>query len=138
MTTNLRQTDQQPSRSTGELLKDLSEQVSHLVRDEIQLATAELEAKGKRFGFGAGLFGVAGVFAMYAGGALVAAVVLLLALAMPAWAAALVVALVIGAVAAVIALVARDQVRRAAPPTPQEAVSSVRRDIETVRESARR
>lgn len=125
-------------RSTGELLKDLTGQVSHLVRDEIRLATAELEAKGKRFGFGAGLFGVAGLFGAYAGAAFVAAVILLLAQVLPAWAAALVVATVVGVVAVVLALVARDQVRRATPPVPEQAVGSVRQDIEVVRESARR
>lgn len=125
-------------RSTGELLKDLSGQVTHLVRDEIQLATAELQAKGKRFGFGAGLFGVAGVLGLYAGGALVAAVILLLAQVVAAWVSALIVAVVLAVVAAVTALVARNQVRRAAPPVPQQAVGSVRQDIEVVKESARR
>jgi Flp pilus assembly protein TadB len=138
VTTNVQQPDPPPSRSTAELLKDLSEQISHLVRKEIQLASAEMETKRRRFGFGAGLFGLAGMLALYAGGALVAAAVLLLALAMPAWAAALIVALVIAAVAAVMALVARDHVRRATPPTPQEAVGSIRQDIEAVREGARR
>jgi tetrahydromethanopterin S-methyltransferase subunit C len=108
------------------------------VRKEIQLAKAEMETKGRRFGFGAGLFGFAGVLALYAGAALVAAMILLLALAVPAWVAALIVAAVIAVVASVMAVVAREQVRRAAPPTPQETASSIRQDIEAVREGARR
>jgi len=129
---------EQAGRSTGELLKDLSDQVSHLVRDEIQLATAELEAKGRRFGFGAGLFGVAGMLGMFAGGSFVAAVILLLAEVVPAWVAAVIVGVALAVIAAVVALVARNQVRRAAPPVPQEAVGSVRQDIQVVKESARR
>jgi MFS family permease len=97
-----------------------------------------METKGRRFGFGAGLFGFAGVLGLYAGGALVAAVILLLALAVPAWSAALIVAAVIAVVALVMAAVAREHVRRASPPAPQQAVSSIRQDIETVREGARR
>lgn len=138
MTTNLHQTEAQPDRSTSDLLTDLSGQLTHLVRDEIRLATTELEAKGKQFGFGAGLFGVAGLLGMYAGGAFVAAVILLLAQVLPAWAAALIVAAVVAVVATIVALVARDQVRRAGPPVPQEAVGSIKQDIEVVKESARR
>ena len=126
------------SRSTTELLKDLSDQLSHLVRDELQLARAELEAKGKRLGTGAGLVGVASVLALYAGGMLLLGLVLLLALAIPAWAAALIVGAAALAVAGVLALVARRRLRQGAPPVPEQAMSSVRRDIETVRESARR
>lgn len=126
------------SRSTADLLRDFSDQLTRLVRDEMQLAKAELEAKGKRLGFGAGLLGLAGVLAIYAGGALLLGVVLLLALVLPAWAAALIVGGVVAVVAGVLALVARGQLRRAAPPVPEEAMSSVRQDIQAVRESARR
>jgi MFS family permease len=126
------------SRSTADLLRDFSDQLTRLVRDEMQLAKAELEAKGKRLGFGAGLLGLAGVLAIYAGGALLLGVVLLLALVLPAWAAALIVGAAVAVVAGVLALVARGQLRRAAPPVPEEAMSSVRQDIQAVKESARR
>jgi Putative Actinobacterial Holin-X, holin superfamily III len=125
-------------RSTADLLKDFSDQITHLVRDELQLARAELEAKGKRFGFGAGLFGAAGVLAVYAGGALLLSLVLLLALVVPAWVAALIVGVVVAAAAAVLAMAARGQLRKAAPPVPEQTVTSVRQDIKAVKEGARR
>ena len=46
-------------RSAGDLVKDLSEQVSRLVRDELKLAQVEMTAKGKRAGAGAGMLGPA-------------------------------------------------------------------------------
>jgi hypothetical protein len=67
-----------------------------------------------------------------------AAIILLLALAMPAWLAALLVAVVAGAGAVALATLGRGQVRRATPPVPQEAAESVRQDIEVVKESAKR
>jgi Putative Actinobacterial Holin-X, holin superfamily III len=52
-------------RPTGDLVKDLSAQVSTLVRQELELAKAELTVKGKQAGIGAGMFGGAGLFALY-------------------------------------------------------------------------
>src|SRR5438270_6057949 len=85
--------------SVAELVKQLSEQTSRLARQEVELAKAELEVKGKRAGIGAGMFGAAGVFGFYALGALVATGVLALATAMTAWLAALIVTAVLGAIA---------------------------------------
>ena len=81
--------------STGDLVKLAAEQISRLVRDELQLARVEIGGKAKRFGTGAGLFGAAGVIALYGVATLVATVILLLALVLPAWAAALIVAAVL-------------------------------------------
>ncbi|MFG3436660.1 MULTISPECIES: phage holin family protein [Nonomuraea] len=123
---------------THKLVNDLSEQVSRLVRDELRLARLELTRKGKRAGFGAGLFGAAGLVAFFGGATLVAAVVLLLSLVMPAWAAAAIVAVVLFVIAAVIGLIGRKQVKQAAPPVPSEAIASVKADIDVVKESVRR
>ncbi|MET8653684.1 phage holin family protein, partial [Nocardia aurea] len=76
------------SRSVTELVEDASAQITGLVRDEIRLAELEMRTKGQRFGRGAGLAGAGALLAWYGGGALVAAVVLALALAVPGWAAA--------------------------------------------------
>lgn len=119
-------------QSTAELVQRATEQMSQLVRDELALARAELTEKGKHAGIGVGLFGGGGALALYGLGALIAAVVLLLALVMPAWVAALIVAVVLFAVAAVLALSGRKQVRQAVPPVPTAAVSSVRADVDTV------
>lgn len=123
---------------THKLVNDLSEQVSRLVRDELRLARLELTRKGKRAGFGAGLFGAAGLVAFFGGATLVAAAVMLLSLVMPAWAAAAIVAVVLFVIAAVIGLIGRKQVKQAAPPVPSEAIASVKADIDVVKESVRR
>ena len=51
-------------QSFGELFKQLSEQASTLVRQEVDLARAEMGEKGRRAGVGAGLIGAGGVLAL--------------------------------------------------------------------------
>ena len=124
--------------STGQLVGQLTEQISRLVRDEARLAQAEVTQKAKRLGIGAGLFGGAGLFAFLGLAVLVAAAVLALALVLPGWLAALVVAVVLLAVAGVLALVGKKDVEKGTPPVPTEAIASTRTDVQTVKESARR
>ena len=124
-------------QSTADLVKQAAEQISRLVRDELRLAQAEITEKGKRAGIGAGLFGGAGVVALYGLAALLTSIVLLLALAMPAWVAALIVAVVLFGTAGVLALAGRGQVRQATPPMPAEAMESVKADINTVTEAVK-
>jgi uncharacterized membrane protein YqjE len=124
--------------STGELVRRLSTQLSELVRSELALARAELQTKGKRAGAGAGMAGAAGVLALYGGGALVAAAVAGLALVLSVWLAALLVGAALLVVAGILALVGRNQIRRAAPPVPQDAVEGVKQDVEAVRQGAHR
>ncbi|NEK60340.1 phage holin family protein [Geodermatophilus sabuli] len=124
--------------STGQLIGQLTEQISRLVRDEARLAQAEVTQKAKRLGVGAGLFGGAGLFAFFGLAVLIAAAVLALALAVPAWLAAVIVAVVLFAVAGVLALVGKKDVDKATPPLPTEAIASTKTDIATVKESARR
>ncbi|OLR92703.1 phage holin family protein [Actinokineospora bangkokensis] len=124
--------------STGELVSRLGEQVSRLVRDELSLAKAELQEKGKRAGQGAAMGGTAGVLAWFGVGALVAAGIAALALVVPLWASALIVAGVLFAVAGVLALTAVNKVKHAVPPIPEQAIGSTRRDVEVVKESAHR
>jgi MFS family permease len=115
--------------SLSELVQQLSEQTSRLARQELELAKAELAAKGKRAGMGASMFGGAGVFGFYALGALVATAILALATAISAWLAALIVAAVLGAIAGVLAMQGRRQVQEAAPPVPEQATESVQEDV---------
>jgi uncharacterized membrane protein YqjE len=124
-------------RSTAELVKLAAEQVSTLVRDELKLAQVELAAKGKRAGVGIGLFGAAGMVAMYGVGAVLAALIIGLAAVMPAWLAALLVGVVLFVIASIMGLVGRGQVKKATPPVPTGAVRSVRADIDTVAEAVR-
>ena len=116
--------------SWPELVKQLSEQTSRLARQEVELAKAELALKGKRAGIGAGMFGGAGVFGFYALGALVATAILGLATAVAAWLAALIVTVLLGASAGVLALQGKTKVQRATPPVPEQASESVKEDVQ--------
>ena len=117
----------------GALVHDLSTQIPELVRSELRLAQAELTEKGKRAGLGAGLFGAAGIVALYGVAVLIAAAVLALALVLPAWAAALVIGVVLLAVAGVLALRGKGQVAQATPAAPERAIAGIKEDVETVK-----
>jgi hypothetical protein len=123
--------------SLGELVKQLSEQSSRLARQEVELAKAELAVKGKRAGIGAGMFGGAGAFGFYGFGALTAAAILALATAVDGWLAALIVAVVYGAIAGILALQGKHKVEQATPPVPEEAAESVKEDIQWAKSRAR-
>jgi uncharacterized membrane protein YqjE len=116
-------------RPTGELVKQLSEQTSTLVRQEIELAKSELAEKGKAAGKGAGMLGGAGLIGLLALGALTACLVLLLAEAMDAWLATLIVAVVYAVVAGVFALSGRERMKEGMPPAPEQTVESVKEDV---------
>jgi uncharacterized membrane protein YebE (DUF533 family) len=133
------QTTQSPDeRRVADLFKEFSEQTSTLIRKELELARAELSEKGKRAGIGAGLFGGSGLVALYGTGALIAALVMLLATAVAAWLAALIVAVALFVLAGVLALTGKKQVEQATPPVPERAIESAQQDVETVKERAGR
>jgi MFS family permease len=125
-------------QSAGELVRDLSEQVSRLIRDELKLAEHEMTAKARRFGRGAGMFGGSGILAFYGLGCLLAAAIIALALVIPGWAAALLVGVVLFAVAGLVALMGRAQFTRATPAVPARTVASVKADVEEIKERAHR
>lgn len=127
------QIDPQGEPSTGQLMTQLSEQTSQLVRDEVQLAKAELKESLKHAGAGAGLFSAAGLFAVSGWAILLAAAVLALGLVLPMWAAALIVAGVLFLIAAIAGLTGKKQIDQASP-TPERAVENVKRDIDQVKE----
>ena len=119
--------------SLGTLVHDLTEQISTLVRDEMRLAQAEMTEKGKKAGIGIGMFGGAGLMALYGLGALVATAILALALALPGWLAALIVAVVLFAIAGVLALMGKSNVSKATPVKPEEAMAGLQEDVATVK-----
>jgi membrane protein len=123
--------------SIADLMRRLSEQTTELVRQEIELAKAELQVKGKKAGIGAGMFGGAGVFGFYAFGALTACAILALATAVDGWLAALIVAVVYGAIAGVLALTGKNKVQEATPPVPERAIDSAKQDVQTTEERAK-
>jgi uncharacterized membrane protein YqjE len=124
--------------STGQLVKQLSEQMSRLVRDELKLATVEMTGKAKTAGKGAGLFGGSGIVALYGTGCLIACAVIALAGVMRAWLAALIVGVALFAAAGIAALAGRAKLKKATPPLPSQAAESVQADVEQIRESAHR
>ncbi len=123
----------QQEPTAGQLVSQLSSELSQLVRDEMRLAQVEVTGKAKQAGIGAGMFGVAGVLALYGVGVLIATAILALALAVDAWLAALIVGVVLLAVAGVAALLGKRRVSAAAPPIPQRAVEGLKEDVDTLR-----
>ena len=124
-------------RPTSELLKQLSDQTTSLVRQEIELAKLEFREKGKKAGVGAGMFGGAGLFGLYAVGALTATIILALATFLPGWVAALIVTVVYGAIAGILALRGKSQVKEATPPMPEQAVETTKEDVRWVKTRAK-
>jgi uncharacterized membrane protein YqjE len=121
----------------SELVKQLSDQTTTLVRQEVELAKAELAEKGKKAGMGAGMFGGAGLFGLFTFGALTATFILALASVVAPWLAALIVTVVYGAIAAVLALQGKSKVQEATPPVPERAVDSTKEDLAWVKTRAK-
>lgn len=124
-------------QSTAELVQRAADQMSRLVREELRLARIELAEKGRNAGIGIGLFGGAGLVAVYASAVLVAAGVLGLAQVLAGWLAALVVGGALLVLAGLLALIGQRRVKRAVPPVPADAVRSVRADIDAVTTAVR-
>ena len=118
------------SRPTGELLRELSDQTTTLVKQEIELLKAELTEKGKTAGVGAGMFGGAGLFGIFAFAALTTCIIAALTEVMSLWLAALIVTVVYAAVAAVLGLRGRDKVQEATPIAPEQTTESVKEDVQ--------
>ena len=117
-------------RSIPELVKQLADQTSTLVRQEVDLAKAEVSQKGTQFGKGAGLLGGAAVIGLLGAGAITAFLIMLLDGALPNWLSALIVGVVFVAIAGLLALQGRNRIRAAAPPVPQQTVETVKEDVE--------
>ena len=123
--------------SLGELVQDLSRQTSTLIRQEMRLAQAELTEKGRHASKGAGMFGGAGLIALYGVGALIAAAILGLATVLEPWIAAAAVGVGLLLIAGILALTGKKEIEEATPPKPELAIESVQRDVDTVKARAR-
>jgi MFS family permease len=131
------QRTQLEDRPMAELVRQLSDQTTTLVRQEIELAKAEMTAKGKQVGMGAGAFGGAGLVGLYAVGAITACLILALSTAVAGWLAALIVGVVYAAIAGVLALVGKKKTQAGAPPVPERAISSTKEDVEWAKTRAK-
>jgi lipopolysaccharide export LptBFGC system permease protein LptF len=127
----------QEERSLAELMKELSTQASTLAQKEVELAKAEMAVKAKRLGIGAGAFGAAALVGLFALGALTATAILALATALAPWLAALIVTAVYAATAGVLALVGKSRIEAGTPPVPEQAVESVKEDVEWTKTKAK-
>jgi hypothetical protein len=130
--------DAAQEHSTGELVKQLTEQVSTLMRDELKLAQVEMTRKGRQAGLGAGMLGGGGLIALYGVGCLIACAIIGLSHVVQPWLAALIVGMALLAIAGVAALIGKGRIQQATPPVPTEAVDSVKADVEEIKERARR
>jgi hypothetical protein len=137
METSTRFRRPEQEKPLGELVQDLSRQTSTLIRQEMRLAQAELTEKGRHAGKGAGMFGGAGVVALYGVGALVAAAILGLATVLEPWIAAAAIGVGLLLVAGILALTGKKELDEAGPPKPELAIESVQRDIDTVKARAK-
>lgn len=126
--TRKREWDERDS-SVSHLVGDLTSQVAHLARVEAQLAAREVTDKAKRGAMGGGLFATAGIIAIYGGAAFAGALLLALALAWPAWLAALVTGVILFVIAGIVAAAARSKLRKAMPPVPDETMERARDDV---------
>jgi Putative Actinobacterial Holin-X, holin superfamily III len=125
-------------QTTGELVKELSQQVSRLVREELKLAQIEMTRKGKQAGLGAGMLGGSGIIALYAIGCLLACAIIAISGAIAAWLAALIVGAALLAAAGIAALMGRTRLRKASPGLPEQTIGNVKADVEEVKERAHR
>jgi hypothetical protein len=124
-------------KSTAELLRDLSGEMTTLVHQELELAKGELAAKVKRLGAGAGLLGLAAATAILGAGALVAAAIAGIATVLPVWLSALIVGGALAAAAGVMALMGGTEVAEGTPPIPAEALQSTKEDVEWLKMQAK-
>jgi VIT1/CCC1 family predicted Fe2+/Mn2+ transporter len=117
-------------RPIGEVAKELTSDLSLLVRQEIELAKAEMAEKGRTAAPGLGMFGGAGIVALCAAGAITAFLVLVFSLFLPDWAAALIVGAALAAVAYVLIKQGKERVAEAGKPVPEQTIETVKEDVE--------
>ncbi|HEY8282189.1 MAG TPA: phage holin family protein [Leifsonia sp.] len=120
-------------RPLPQLTKDLAEQVRRLVAGELALFKAEMSAKAKSAGTGAGLLAGAVMFLVLAVGTLVTTAVLALALVFPAWLAALIVAAVLIVLAVVVGLIGRASLKKGLPPVPDDLKQELDADLKALK-----
>jgi uncharacterized membrane protein YqjE len=116
--------------SVPELVKDLTRDISELVRQEIELARVEMTEKGKQAGLGVGMFGGAALLSMAVVGGSMATLIILLDLVMPLWLASLITTVLYAAAAALLALRGREELKETGAPITERTKQSVKEDIQ--------
>ena len=119
----------------GEIIRAISDDVKELVRDEVQLAKAELVPVAKTGGIGAGLlagaafFGVSAVFILY-----FCVVYVLVRLGLPTWASFLIVGAALLVLAAVLGAIGYTMIKKVK--APQRAIQQAKETVDAVKLSA--
>ncbi len=115
--------------SARELTTQLAGQLSRLVNQELALAKAELFASARQAALGGGLLTGAGVVGHTAWLAMAAAAAAGIAVALPVWAALLIVGGALGAVAGVLAMLGRRRLRSGSGMPLRMTTESVRKEL---------
>lgn len=117
----------------GELIGTLTQQLTSLVKGEVELLKAQVAEKGKSMGVGIGLFVGAGLMAFFAAAVLITTVILALSNVLPAWLAALIVGVALLLLAGILAFIGKKQLDKAGEVKP-DAVANIKQDIEIVKD----
>jgi uncharacterized membrane protein YqjE len=126
-------------KQLGEIVADVSSKASLLVREEIELAKAEVTQKAKRLGIGAGLLAVAGIFGFF---------FLIFLLHMLAWGFAdwfnfkpwvgyAIVCVLLLVFAGLLALIALRAFKKGSPPVPKMAIEEAKKTRQAIGEARR-
>jgi hypothetical protein len=126
-------------KQLGEIVNDVSTKASLLVKEEIELAKAEITTKAKRLGVGAGLIAVAGVFMLF---------FLIFFLHMLAfgfadwfglkvWVGYAIVCILLLVFAGVLALIAKRMFDKGSPPVPTMAIDEAKKTRAAIEEARR-
>lgn len=124
-------------RSLFGLIGSLPTLVVELVKSELDQLKRELLRKLKHAGIGVGLLVAAAVFAFFAAGVLTAAAILGLAVVLPGWLAALIVAALLLVIVGVLVALGVRELRKGNP-EPTETISSVKRDLRVIKGTTKR
>ena len=119
-------------RSLVELVTSIPTLVTDLVQREIDLIKAEMTAKLKALGVGAGVLAAAVLLLLAMLGVLLTAGILALSEIMPGWLAALLVAASLLLIAAILALIGYRVLKKGIPPVPTESIDSLKRDLRAI------
>ncbi len=111
-------------------IKQLSQDLGLLVRQELELARSEMAEKAKTAGMGAGMLSGSAITAVLTLGSLTALLIIAIALALPLWLSALIVTLMWGAVTAILALAGKKKIQDAGPLVPEQTIQNVKEDVQ--------
>jgi uncharacterized membrane protein YqjE len=124
---------EQNGQGLGEATKSVAEHVSNIVHLELELAQLEIKRKATALGIGIGLGAGAAVLSLFFIGFVFATIAALFALAVPWWAALLIVSVIILVLVAILAFLAVNRIQKGAPPIPEQAIEEAKLTTEALK-----